>query len=212
MSPVFEFLFEPYKAYSWATIGIEITAVLFGFASVWYSKQNKIAVFPTGMLSTALFVYLLWKAGLLGDMLINAYYFIMSIFGWYYWTQKKGNQRINPISITSIKEWIQALLLFIGTLIFVGFIYSYWERWTSWTAYVDTFTTALFFVGMWLMAKRKIENWIFWIIGDCISIPLYYYKGLTLTSLQFIFFTFLAFWGYQSWKQYLNKQSKTSIA
>ena len=211
MSPVFEILFEPYITYSWVAIGIEFTAVIFGFASVWYSKQNNIAVFPTGMLSTALFVYLLGKAGLFGDMLINAYYFFMSIYGWFYWTQKKGKQHINPISITSIKEWIQALLLFMGTLIFVGFIYSYWERWTTWTAYIDTLTTALFFVGMWLMSKRKIENWIFWIIGDCISIPLYYYKGLTLTSIQFIIFTLLAFWGYKSWKQYLNKLSKASI-
>ena len=98
MSPVFEILFEPYKTYSWVAIVIEIAAVIFGFASVWYSKQNNIAVFPTGMLSTALFVYLLGKAGLLGDMLINAYYFIMSIYGWFYWTQKKGNQHINSIS------------------------------------------------------------------------------------------------------------------
>ena len=68
-------------------------------------------------------------------------------------------------------------------------VYHYFDRWTSWTAYIDTFTTALFFVGMWLMARRKIEHWIFWIIGDIISVPLYFYKGLTITSLQYIYYS-----------------------
>ncbi len=212
MSPVFEFFFGPYLDYSWTDISIEAIGVLFGFLSVWYSKQNKIAVFPTGMLSTGLFVYLLWKAGLLGDMLINAYYFIMSIFGWYYWTRSQGRTSLHPISTTTYREWKGAIFLFIGALLFVFAVYTYWERWTSWTAYVDTFTTALFFVGMWLMAKRKIENWIFWILGDAISIPLYFYKGLTLTSIQFVGFTLLALWGYQSWKKWYHNSAATSTA
>ena len=143
-------------------------------------------------------------------MLINAYYFIMSVYGWYFWTRKQGQIRLHQISTTTAKEWKRASFLFIGTLLFVFAVYTYWERWTSWTAYVDTFTTALFFVGMWLMAKRKIENWIFWILGDAISIPLYFYKGLTLTSIQFVGFTLLALWGYQSWKKWYNNPPATS--
>ena len=211
MSPLFEFFFGPYVDYSWSDICIEALAVLFGLASVWYSKQNKIAVFPTGMLSTALFVYLLWKAELLGDLLINAYYFSMSVYGWYYWTRREGETLLNPISYTNNNEWRRSVLLFVAAVLFIYVVYSYWNRWTSWTAYVDTFTTALFFVGMWLMAKRKIENWIFWIVGDLISIPLYFYKGLTLTSLQFCVFTILAIWGYQSWKNEYNKSQLSSI-
>ena len=89
MNPIFEYLLAPYRTYATGTILIEATAVVTGLLSVWYAKQNKIGVYPTGMLSTGLYVYLLFQAGLLGDLLINAYYFLMSIYGWVYWTQKK---------------------------------------------------------------------------------------------------------------------------
>jgi nicotinamide mononucleotide transporter len=92
----------------------------------------------------------------------------------------------------------------------VYFIYKIFDKWTSWVAYVDTITTAIFFVGMWLMAKRKIENWIFWIIGDIISIPLYFYKGLTFTSFQYLGFTFIAIAGYYAWKKTLDKKTLIS--
>ena len=80
----------------------------------------------------------------------------------------------------------------------------------SLTSYIDNITTAIFFVGMWLMAKRKIENWIFWIIGDVISVPLYFYKGLTFTSLQYFIFTIIAISGYYSWKKILNKSNQAA--
>jgi nicotinamide mononucleotide transporter len=137
-------------------------------------------------------------------MLINGYYFIMSIYGWYVWT-KKENNIVTPISRVSLKEKKIAVLIFIFSIIFVYGVYNYFDKWNSISAYIDNFTTAIFFVGMWLMAKRKIENWIFWIIGDIISVPLYFYKGLTFTSLQYLIFTFIAIAGYYSWKKTLNK-------
>lgn len=204
INPLFDFFFEQYAAYSPQDIVLEITAVLLGLASVWYAKQNKIAVYPTGMISTAIFVYLLWKWFLLGDMLINAYYFIMSAYGWYFWRQKKGEQSLHPIAQINKSETLIGISLFILSMTGVYHVYHYFDRWTSWTAYIDTFTTALFFVGMWLMARRKMEHWIFWIIGDIISVPLYFYKGLTITSLQYILFTFIAVYGYRAWKQELK--------
>lgn len=210
MSPVFDFLVGPYQEYALSDIIIEVLGVFFGFASVWYSKQNKIAVFPTGMISTALFVYLLWQAALWGDMLINAYYFLMSVYGWYYWTRKKGVVLQHPITQTTTAEWKTAAWMGWGAVLLVSTVYSLTDRWALWTAYVDTFTTALFFVGMWLMAKRKIENWIFWIVGDIISVPLYFYKGLVLTSFQFTLFTALAIWGYRSWKHSLNNSPQAA--
>ena len=165
MTTIFDFFFGQYKTYSTTETVLEIIAVIFGFLSVWYSKQNKIWVFPTGIISTAIFVYLLFQWGLLGDMMINAYYFIMSVFGWYIWTKKVDETHVTPISVMNSKEKKIAILLFATTLLFVYVVYSYFEKWTNWVAYIDTFTTAIFFVGMWLMAKRKIENWIFWIIG-----------------------------------------------
>ena len=210
MTTIFELLFDQYKTYSTLDITLEIVAVIFGFLSVWFSKQNKIWVFPTGMISTLIFVYLLFKWELLGDMLINGYYFIMSIYGWYIWTRKVDKTHVNQISTTTFKEKKISIVLFTAALLFVFIIYQKFDKWTSWVAYIDTITTAIFFVGMWLMAKRKIENWIFWIVGDLISVPLYLYKGFTFTSFQYFGFTFIAIFGYLAWKKNLHKSLLTS--
>ena len=209
MQQLFDFLFGQYAQSSTIDIVLEIVAVIFGGLSVWYSKQNKIWVFPTGMISTAIFVYLLLKWTLLGDMMINAYYFIMSAYGWYIWTRKVDETHVTPISRTTKKEKIISIAIFAATLVFVYLVYQAFDKWTSWVAYADTITTAIFFVGMWLMAKRKIENWIYWILGDIISVPLYFYKGFTFTSLQYLIFTFIAIAGYLAWKKHLNNNQST---
>ncbi|MFN4761827.1 nicotinamide riboside transporter PnuC [Gillisia sp. Q332] len=209
MQPIFDFFFEQYYGYRTLFIILEIIAVIFGFLSVWFSKQENILVYPTGIISTLIFVYLLWQWGLLGDMMINAYYFAMSIYGWYIWTRKVDAIHFTPVTTMTKKEHLNAVWLFLGTLLFVYGVYNYFDKWTDWTAYLDTFTTAIFFVGMFLMAKKKLENWIFWIIGDLISVPLYFYKGLTLTSFQYFLFTIIAFYGYFAWKKSLNKNLQT---
>ncbi|OBX23618.1 nicotinamide mononucleotide transporter [Gelidibacter algens] len=210
MSHIFDFLFGQYSGYDTIDIILEIVAVIFGFLSVWYSKENKIWVFPTGMISTGIFVYLLLKWELLGDMMINAYYFIMSIYGWYIWTRKVDATHVTPISRTTAWEHKMSAIIFIATLGFVFAVYQTFDKWTSWVAYVDTVTTAIFFVGMWLMARRKVENWIYWIVGDLISIPLYFYKGFTFTSIQYFGFTFIAIYGYLAWKKSLNNTLQTA--
>ena len=204
MTEIFDLLFSQYKTYSTTETTLEIIAVIFGFLSVWFSKQNKIWVFPTGMISTSIFVYLLLKWELLGDMMINGYYFMMSVYGWYIWTRKIDSEQVTPISKTSKREQLIGGAIFMASILAVYLVYQIFEMWTSWVAYVDTLTTALFFVGMWLMAKRKIENWIFWIIADIISVPLYFYKGFTFTSLQYLGFTILAIFGFLAWKKHLN--------
>ncbi len=211
MSPIFDWIFAQYEGISIHLVVLEIIAVVFGFLSVWYSKRENILVFPTGIISTAIFVYILLVFGLLGDMLINAYYFAMSIYGWYVWTRKVDDTHFIPITETTSKENKQSLILFISTVIFVCAIYLFFEKFDSWTAYVDTLTTAIFFVGMWLMAKKKLENWVYWIIGDIISVPLYWYKGLIFTSLQYFLFTIVAVYGYIAWKKSLNKSPRTLL-
>jgi nicotinamide mononucleotide transporter len=104
------------------------------------------------------------------------------------------------------KDYVFSSLIFGGTLLFIALVYHFFDKFTDWTAYVDTLTTALFFVGMWLMAKRKIENWIIWIVADIISVPLYFYKGLTFSSIQFLLFTIIAILGYIEWRKFLQKQ------
>lgn len=211
MSQIFDTIFAQYEGTAPHLVVLEIIAVIFGFLSVWYSKRENILVFPTGIISTSIFVYILLVFGLLGDMLINAYYFSMSIYGWYVWTRKVDAEHYIPITETTSKENRQSLILFIATILFVCAVYLIFDKFDSWTAYVDTLTTSIFFVGMWLMAKKKIENWIYWIIGDIVSVPLYWYKGLIFTSLQFFLFTIIAIYGYLAWKKSLNRSPQTLL-
>ncbi|MEH6763604.1 MAG: nicotinamide riboside transporter PnuC [Aequorivita antarctica] len=204
MSPIFDWFFAQYAEVPTHLIVLELIGVFFGFLSVWFSKQDNILVYPTGIISTAIFVYILAIYGLLGDMMINGYYFVMSIYGWYIWTRKVDATHYTPITKTTKKENKQSIYIFIATLIFIFALYEFYDKWNSWTAYVDTITTAIFFVGMWLMAKKKLENWIYWIIGDIISVPLYLYKGLIFTSFQYLLFTIIAIYGYRAWKRNLN--------
>jgi nicotinamide mononucleotide transporter len=203
-------IFEPYYAMDTHLVVLEMIAVLFGFLSVWYAKKEHIWVFPTGIVSTVLFVYILWVYSLLGDMLINAYYTALSVYGWWVWTRKDESNNVVHISRTTPKEKRSSVIFFIITILFVILVYRYFEKFSSWTAYVDTVTTAIFFVGMWLMAKKKIENWTFWIIGDLISIPLYWYKGLIFTSFQYLIFTAIALMGYMEWKKRLDNSPHQS--
>ena len=205
-----DFLFSQYDTYSSTHIVLEIIAVLFGLASVWFAKNDSIWVFPSGIVSTTIYIYLLWQWGLVGDMSINFYYSIMSIYGWYYWTRKKDNQTEFPIANITVVEKKWAVIIFILTSIGVVLLYRFFDKFGHWTAYVDTFTTGLFFVGMWLMAKRKIEHWLFWIVGDIISVPLYFSKGYTFTSVQYLIFTIIAFYGYIEWKKILNNNPQVS--
>jgi len=199
-----DYFFAQYKDYSTLMVSLELIAIFFGLASVWFAKKDNILVFPTGLVSTSIYAYLLWQWELLGDSMINVYYFVMSVYGWYHWTRKKGDEVEFPISYINPKEKRYSIFIFVITVVFVVLVYLYFGKFTNWYSYVDTLLTAIFFVGMWLMAKRKIENWIFWIIGDFISIPLYFAKGYTFTSLQYIIFTIIAFYGYLEWKKTLN--------
>ena len=205
---LFNFLFSQYSEHLKIDIFFEITAVLFGFISVRYASRNSVLVYPSGMISTAIFVYLLYKWGLLGDMIINAYYFCVSIYGWYVWTRKKNNL-FTPITKCSSRDFKISSIIFVFAIILIFVVYLNADKWGSLVSYVDTLTTAIFFVAMWTMANRKIESWIFWIIGDIISVPLYFYKGLTFTSFQYFVFTFIAIYGYNVWMKILNRKDQT---
>lgn len=210
MSSIFDWFFSQYNGVPTHLVVLELIGIFFGFLSVWYSKQENILVYPTGIISTAIFVYILWVYVLLGDMLINAYYFVMSIYGWYYWTRTASDSPQIPVRRTTKKEHIWSAVLFLLAILFILVVYAVNKKLEGWTAYVDTLTTAIFFVGMWLMAKKKLENWIYWIIGDIISVPLYFYKGLIFTSFQYLVFTIIAIYGYKAWKKSLNKNLQTA--
>ncbi len=209
MQQVIEFLFGQYSEYTLTHTLLELFAVTMNILSVIYAKRNSILVYPTGLIGTGIFVYILYNFSLLGDMIINFYFVLMSIYGWYYWSQKKDGETLNKVSRTSIKEYYFILILGITSLLSIYLVYNFYDKWDSWTAYVDTITTAIFFVAMYLMARRKVESWVFWIIGDLITIPLYFYKGLTISSIQYLIFLILAILGYISWKKILNSSTQT---
>ena len=209
MNDFFDILFSQYNGYSQFDISLEIFATIFGLLSVWFSMRENILVFPTGIINTSIYVYILFFAGLYGDMSINAYYFAMSIYGWYKWSQKTDDTHYIPIRNSTKREKVYSLVLLISSFVIISFIL---ENYTSSTVpYIDAFTTSIFFVGMWLMAKKVIDNWIYWIIGNIITIPLYIYKGLTITSFQYLIFTILAIAGYFAWKKQLNKPKQTLL-
>ncbi len=186
---------------------LEVGGVFFGLISVIFAKKENILVFPSGIISVLIYIYLTFHARLYADMAINAYYFAMSIYGWYYWAKKENGNEETPVSTNTRKEWIVTLAILVFSFILLQQVLLHLTD--SDVPTIDALTTAIFFVGMQLMAKKKIENWIAWIIGDFISIPLYFYKGLVLTSFQFLIFFILAIAGYLSWKKTLNQKVKS---
>lgn len=205
MSHIFDWIFNQYAGVPASLVILEIIAIVFGLLSVWYSKRENILVYPTGIISTAIYVYILIVYQLLGDMMINAYYFSMSIYGWYLWTRKVDETHFIPITKMTLKEHKIAALLFVAAILSVVGVYEVFDKWQAWFSYVDILTTAIFFVGMWLMAKKKLENWTYWIIGDIISVPLYLLKGMVLSSFLYAILTVIAIYGYIAWKKNLNK-------
>ena len=184
------------------TTWLEAIAVLFGLLSVWFAKKENILVYPTGIISVLIYVYICFFAGLYADMGINGFYFIMSVYGWYKWTRKDTADHFIPITKNSAKQHIIGV---VGVIVFFFIFQFVLTNYTDSTVpNWDSATTAIFIVGMWLMALKKIENWIFWIIGDLISIPLYFHKGLMLTSFQFTVFLLIAILGYLEWRKKLT--------
>jgi len=181
----------------------EIIAVGFAIASVIYSKKVNILVYPTGIISVSIYIYLCYKAGIYGDLIINVFYFIMSVYGWYNWIAKKQNKTLE-ISSNTLKE--NLISLFTAILLY-PLLYWFLITYTDSTIPIaDAITTALFFVGMWLMAWKRLENWLFLIAGNLISIPLYAYKGLHLTALLYITLTLIAVLGFIEWRKKISVQ------
>jgi nicotinamide mononucleotide transporter len=188
----------------------EFIAVVFGLLSVWYAKQEKILVYPTGIISVVIYVFLCYNVKLYADAGINLFYFVMSVYGWYNWAIKK-DQPVLHISECSRKDWMFSAVLFILSLVVIVVLLKIFKKndpeyWSTLVPYIDTFVTSVFIVGMWMMARKKIENWILWIIGDVISIPLFIYKGLAFTGFQFLVFLVLAVMGFISWRKTLKKR------
>lgn len=187
------------------TTWLEAIAVIAGIVSVWYSRKENILVFPTGLINTIIYIYLSLKGHLLGEASVNVYYTGMSLYGWYLWTRKnKTNQEIIlHITKSNGKEWAQQLLFFAGVYVVIYFSLVYIKQAFAPEAipWADALASASAYTGMWLMAKKKVESWFWWIVTNIASIPLYFIKGYAFTSVQFIVLLVLAIAGWISWSE-----------
>jgi len=229
VAEVITWLFGQYAEYPTLFIVLELIGVVFGVASVLLAKRTSVLAFPIGLISTAIFVYLLWEWQLFGDMLINVYYSVMSIYGWINWSQHKDTHEADAVTIEHVsrKDIPLMALLSTVTVAFVALIYYFRPVINNdfsfagavlgldlftWVDYTDMLTTALFLMAMVLMAQRKIEHWLLWIVADAISVPLYFYKGLSFTALQYVAFTLIAIWAYYEWQRRYQRQLSAAYA
>ncbi|MBW7847676.1 MAG: nicotinamide mononucleotide transporter [Bacteroidales bacterium] len=181
------------------TTWIEAIAVFFGLLSVWYSARINILVYPTGIVNVTIFVYICLRAGLYADMAINVVYFVMSVYGWYNWLRPRENKTVLPVRFAGKR--INLFSLGVTLLLFFAIRTVLIHYTDSTVPSIDAFTTALFIIAMWLMATKRVENWIYWIAGDVVSVPLYFYKGLVLSSFQYLVFLVLAVAGLIAWRK-----------
>lgn len=219
---LYDLFVKPYENYDTLQIILEASGAFFGILSVYFSIRKNIWVYPTGIISTLIYVYILYNFGLLGDCMINVYYTAMSIYGWILWSKNSEDYIHVEVSWASQKERMFAGLLFLISLALVTLVYYYKPYIDNhfsmegtnlglyhldWANWLDVLTTSIFLVGMWFMAKQRIENWFFWIIGDFICIPMMIFKELGITSVQYLVFTIMAILGYLNWKKNLKEKS-----
>ena len=182
---------------------LEYVAVLFGMASVLYSRKENILVYPTGLINTTLYTFFcfFWW-GLYAEASLNFYYTIMSIYGWYMWSRKNTSSRSTlRITASTKAQWVMAIGFFLACWIILYLILNQTD---STVPVADSFASATAYTGMLLMTRKKLENWIWWILTNIASIPLYFFKGAVLTSFQYLIFLVLAILGFISWKRKLN--------
>lgn len=186
------------------TTPLEYIAVFAGIISVVFSRIENIWVYPTGLINTVIYIYLSFKYHLIGEASVNFYYTVMSIYGWWLWTRKdRQDKPVLQVTFSSRKEWGQEIgfFLFFYVAIFLALTFlkqNFFEGVIPWG---DALASASAFTGMWLMAKKKVESWGWWIVTNIASIPLYFVKGLVFTSVYYVVLLVLAVFGLLEWQR-----------
>lgn len=186
---------------------LEWIGVGFGVAQVLLARANKIWLYPCGIISVAVSIYIFYQAGLFAESGLNVYYLVMSFYGWWLWIKRK---RQPPLQVgwSTKREW-----LITAGIVVLGFVLLYlilahftsstvpaWDAWVSATAWA----------GMWLLARRRIENWVLLNISNLFAIPLLFHKGLPLYGLLTIFLFIVAILGYLEWRKILKQQNQAA--
>ena len=187
---------------------LEILAILSGIISVWFSKKENIWVYPSGIINTIIYVYLSFTGDLFGEAAVNFYYTIMSLYGWYNWMRKDAaNLLVVKISNSTKSELYGEIGFFAAGYVIIFFALSYIKMAFAPGAisWADALASASAFTGMWLMTKKKVNSWIWWIITNLVSIPLYFIKGYNFTSVYYLILLVLAVMGLQTWRKKANE-------
>ncbi|GAC1432849.1 MAG: nicotinamide riboside transporter PnuC [Chitinophagaceae bacterium] len=184
---------------------LEFIAVFAGIGSVWFSRKENILVYPVGLINTIIYIYLSVKGHLLGEASVNFYYTVMSVYGWICWAKKdeKKQETLLHITHSNGREWIQQLLFFAVFYIAIFAALTWAQKAFAPEAipWADAFASATAYTGMWLMTRKKVESWIWWITTNLASVPLYFIKGYVFTSVQFTVLLVLAVAGLTEWKK-----------
>ncbi len=195
---IYQQFIEGMKTTGW----LEYIAVFTGIASVWFSRLENIWVYPTGLINTIIYIYISFKGGLLGEASVNFYYTVMSIYGWLLWAKKDQQHRpVLHITNASKKEWLLHLSFFAVFYIAIFFVLTYLKKDFAPGAipWADAFASATAFTGMWLMTKKKVESWYWWIATNIASIPLYFVKHYVFTSVYYVVLLVMAIFGLMEW-------------
>lgn len=193
------------------TSALEYIAVFAGIISVVFSRRENIWVYPTGLVNTIIYIYISFKAQLIGEASVNFYYTVMSIYGWWLWTRKdREKQPLVRITFSTPKEWRQEILFFLGFYLAIFFSLTYLKAnfFPGVIPWADAIASATAFTGMWLMAKKKVESWWWWIATNIASIPLYFVKGLAFTSVYYVVLLVLAIFGLIEWQRRAKATAK----
>ena len=206
MGEVYDFFLSSYSDYSRVDIVLEFLAFWFGIISVVFAKKQNILVYPTGIICTIITMYLMYKVSLLGHILVNLLYTIISFFGWWNWSRKENNDLVVKVSKFTSNDLSKSLLIFFFIVFVAYFAHDFFAtNFEGQIKELDILTSGIFVTAMWLMANKKLENWILWIIGNVITIPLYLSSDKIILSIQYVIFTILAIQAYIEWKKSLSK-------
>lgn len=180
----------------------EFTAALLGLLSVYLlTKQNSLS-WPIGIIMVLMYIVIFYEARLYSDMLLQVFFALMQAYGWYAWSGFQQRKNKTDVAFLSNMQLVVYCFLIICLSLILGTLMKYFTN--ADLPYLDAFTTALSIVAQWLMTKKKIENWLLWMIADVIYVLMYCYKSLYPTAALYAVFLILAVIGYRRWKMELN--------
>ncbi len=184
----------------------ELIAAALGFIAIFLQIKQNVWYWLVSIIMVTMYIYIYIDAKLYADMSLQVYYLLISFYGWYMWLfGKQVNNHKTELKVSQTKNRLRYILGALSVVLFFAIAWFLIHFTNSDLPYWDSFTTSLSFIATWMLARKKIENWIVWIIVDAVSVGIYVYKELYPTAVLFLFLTILAFVGYRKWKEDLVK-------